>query len=271
MHSKLQNETEVLMSKMQLPVTYHDLAGKSVYITGGGDGIGAWLTEGFIASGAKVAFIQRSDAGEFCSRMEATYGNRPLFMNCDVRDVEAMEKTIERANEAHGDIEVLVNNAASDNRHSLGGYGVEDWDNAININLRPHFFTSKAVAPRMRHAGGGKIINFSSVSYLLGNAGYPAYVASKAGIVGLTRALARELGPDNIRVNAMLPGWVMTQRQRDLWVTEEGLKAALARQCLHRELLPIDMVGPTLFLASEASSVITGQAIVVDGGVVPTG
>ncbi len=259
------------MAKLNLPVTYHDLKGKSVYITGGGAGIGASLTEGFLASGAKVAFIQRADAGKFCDRMYAEYGNRPLFMECDIVDIPLMEDTIAQATKAHGTIDILVNNAAADTRHSLSDYSVEDWDQAMNVNLRPHFFSTKAIAPDMRKNGGGTIINFSSISYMMGNAGYPAYIAAKAGINGLTRAMARELGPDNIRVNSLIPGWVLTDRQRELWVTKETLRDHLARQCIHREIQPIDMVSPTLFLASAASNMMTGQALVVDGGVVVTG
>lgn len=259
------------MPKLKLPVTYHDLEGKTVYITGGGAGIGAWLTEGFIASGANVAFIQRADASEFCDRIEADYGKRPLFMECDIVDIPKLEKSIQTARETYGSIDILINNAAADTRHTVADYGIEDWDQAINVNLRPHFFTAKSIASDMRASGSGTIINLSSISYMMGNAGYPAYVTAKAGITGLTRALARELGPDNIRVNALLPGWVLTDRQRELWVTPEALAAQLDRQCLKREIDPIDMVGPTLFLASSASSVITSQAMVVDGGVVMTG
>lgn len=259
------------MTKMTLPATYHDLEDKSVYITGGGSGIGAWLTEGFVAAGCKVAFVQRSDATELCDRLEADYGTRPFFVACDITDIDAMRASIEQAKDAHGPIDVLVNNAASDQRHELEGYSVEEWDQALNINLRPHFFAAQAVAPDMRARKSGSIINFSSIGYMMGNGGYSSYASSKAAIIGLTRSLARELGPDNIRVNAFTPGWVITDKQRELWLTEETLKAHLARQCLPREIDPIDMVSPTLFLASEASTVMTSQALVVDGGVVVTG
>ena len=139
------------------------------------------------------------------------------------------------------------------------------------LNLRPHFFTAQAVADDMRRAGGGSIINFSSIAYLMGGDEFPAYVTSKAGIVGLTRALARELGPDNIRVNALLPGWVLTERQKKLWVTPEKLAAHVARQCLKREIQPEDIVEPVLFLASNASRMMSGQALAIDGGLVVTG
>ena len=256
---------------MKLPAHFEDLKGQSVFITGGGSGIGAWLTEGFVSQGAKVAFVQRSDAGELCDRLEETYANRPLFVACDITDIDALRAAIGTARASHGPITVLVNNAASDNRHALSDYGVEDWDKSIKVNLRPHFFTAQEVAGDMRQAGHGSIVNFSSISYMMGNSGYPAYVAAKAAITGLTRGLARELGPDNIRVNALMPGWVLTDRQKDLWVTPEGLAAHLDRQCLKRELIPQDIVSPTLFLASAASAMMTSQALVVDGGVVMTG
>ncbi|MEZ5810595.1 MAG: SDR family oxidoreductase [Rhizobiaceae bacterium] len=258
---------------MEFSATFHDLAGRSVFISGGGSGIGEFLTEGFAAQGAKVAFVQRSDATAICDRIERAHGNRPLFVECDVTDIEALRGAIATAAGAHGPVTVLVNNAAWDNRHALDGFSVEEWDHMQAVNLRHHFFAAQAVADGMRAAGGGTIVNYSSISYMMGNAGYPAYVAAKAAITGLTRGLARELGPDNIRVNALMPGWVLTARQRRLWVDEDGgnLQAHLERQCLKREIEPFDMVEPTLFLASNASRVMTGQALVVDGGVVVTG
>lgn len=256
---------------MQKRAIFPDLDGKSVFVTGGGSGIGAALTEGFLAQGARVAFVQRSDASDFVARMEETYGNRPLFMPCDISDVEALKGCMAEAARAHGALSVLVNNAANDARHTLSGTTPEDWDRGLAINLRPHFFTCQAAAEGMRALGGGSIINFSSISYMMGNSGYPGYMAAKAGITGLTRALARELGGDNIRVNALMPGWVLTDRQMELWATPKDLAAHLERQCLKEHLKPEDIVDATLFLASEASRMMTGQALVVDGGVVVTG
>ncbi|UTW10712.1 SDR family NAD(P)-dependent oxidoreductase [Marinobacterium rhizophilum] len=252
-------------------VTFHDLKGASVFITGGGAGIGAALTEGFIEQGAKVAFVQRSDATGFVAEMQEKHGVSPLFIPCDISDVSALQAALEQAASAHGAISVLVNNAANDARHSLAQYTPEAWDNAMAVNLRPHFFTAQAVAAGMKALGGGSIINFSSISYMMGNAGYPGYVASKAAITGLTRGLARELGPDGIRVNTLLPGWVLTQKQLDMWATPEDLAAHLDRQCLKEHLAPRDIVDATLFLASRASRMMTSQAMVVDGGVVVTG
>lgn len=256
---------------MKFSATFHDLAGRSVFISGGGSGIGEYLTEGFVAQGAKVAFVQRSDATALCDRLETQYGVRPLFIPCDVTDIPALTAAIGRAAGAHGPVGVLVNNAAWDNRHTLDALTVEGWDHMQAVNIRHHFFAIQAVAPGMRAAGGGTIVNYSSISYMMGNAGYPAYAAAKAGITGLTRGLARELGPDNIRVNALMPGWVLTDRQRELWADEASLKSHIGRQCLKVEIPPEAMVEPTLFLASGASTVMTGQALVVDAGVVVTG
>lgn len=251
--------------------TFHDLTGASVFITGGGAGIGAALTEGFLRQGANVAFVQRSDCKDFLADMRAKYGREPLFLQCDITDIDALKTCMSQAREAHGPITVLVNNAANDTRHSLAELTVEQWDMGMNVNLRPHFFTAQAVADDMRAAGGGSIINYSSISYMMGNAGYPAYVAAKSGITGLTRGLARELGPDNIRVNALMPGWVLTDRQKALWTTVENLKEHMDKQCLKEHLVEQDMVDATLFLASKTSRMMTGQALVVDGGVVVSG
>lgn len=256
---------------MQLSASYADLKDKSVFITGGGSGIGAYLTEGFLQQGAKVAFVQRSDAHEFVAQMQTKYGVAPLAISCDITDIDALQGAMVEAAQAHGAIQVLVNNAGNDKRHNLADTKVEDWDQGQAINLRPHFFTAQAAADGMRGAGGGAIINVSSVSYMMGNAGYPGYVAANAAINGLTRALARELGADKIRVNALMPGWVLTDKQLAMWATPEDLAAHLERQCLKQHLQPEDMVGSTLFLASDASKMMTGQAIVVDGGVVFTG
>ena len=252
-------------------VSFHDLADASVFITGGGSGIGAALTEGFIEQGAKVAFVQRSDATAFCDEMEGRHGIRPLFIPCDITDISALQKAIEVASDAHGPISALVNNAANDKRHSTAELTPDDWDWLQAINLKAYFFACQAVMPGMQAAGSGAIINFSSVSYMMGNAGYPAYTAANAGITGMTRSLAREFGPDKIRANALAPGWVLTEKQLDKWATPDSLAAHLERQCLKDHLAPRDIVDATLFMASGASRMMTGQVMVVDGGVVTTG
>ena len=161
---------------------------------------------------------------------------------------------------------MLINNAAWDERHAVEDVTVEFWDNNQAINLRPHFFTAQAVAPGMKRAGGGSIINFTSTSYLINHPDMPAYTAAKAGILGLTKGLAGKLGPDRIRVNAVAPGWVITDRQQERWVTEGALEAHIAKQCIKEVMRPDDMVGTVLFLASDASRMLTAQMLIVDGG-----
>jgi galactose dehydrogenase len=253
-----------------LPV-YPDLKGQSVFITGGGSGIGAAITEAFLRQGAKVAFCQRSDASAFCDAMQVATGLRPLFLPCDITDMAALQATLAAAAAAHGPISVLVNNAANDKRHDTLTVSPDFWDWSMAINLKAYFFAAQAVIPGMKAMGGGAIINFTSISYMMATVGYAAYIAANAGINGLTRTLAREFGPDHIRVNALAPGWVLTQKQRDLWVTPEGLAAHLARQCIPEALVESDIVGGVLFLASRTSRMMTGQALVIDGGVVVTG
>jgi len=254
-----------------MTATYPDLHGASVFITGGGSGIGAAITEAFLRQGARVAFVQRSDATAFCDEMEAATGNRPLFMACDITDIAALKEAIARAATAHGPVTVLVNNAANDARHKTMEVDEAYWDANHAINLKPYFFAAQAVIPGMQAAGGGSIVNFSAISYMMGKEDYPAYTTANSGINGLSRSLAREFGPDRIRVNALAPGWVLTQKQKDMWVTPEGLSAHLARQCIPEELEPADITGGVLFLASADSRMMTGQALVIDGGVVVTG
>jgi NAD(P)-dependent dehydrogenase (short-subunit alcohol dehydrogenase family) len=254
-----------------MTATFHDLKGKSVYITGGGSGIGAAITDGFLAQGAKVAFIGRSDASAFVAEMNARHGHAPLFLQGDITDTTHLQGTIEQAAKANGPIDILVNNAANDKRHGLQDLTPEEWDALQAVNLKAYFFAAQAVAPAMQERGAGSIINFSSISYMMGNAGYPAYVAANGAITALSRGLARELGPDGIRVNALAPGWVLTEKQLEKWATPEGLAAHLERQCLKTHLVPQDIVDAVLFLASGTSRMMTGQCLVVDGGVVTTG
>jgi NAD(P)-dependent dehydrogenase (short-subunit alcohol dehydrogenase family) len=255
---------------MTQPATFHDLNGASVFITGGGSGVGAALTDGFLAQGAKVAFIGRSDASAFVEEMRVKHGRAPLFLQGDMTDTALLHETMTKAAEAHGPLSVLVNNAANDKRHSLEETTTEFWDWMIAVNLKAYYFACQQAARQMAETGGS-IINFSSISYMMGNAGYPIYTTANAGITGMTRSLARELGPKNIRVNALAPGWVLTQKQLDMWATPEDLAAHMDRQCLKEHLSPDDMIAPTLFLASTASRAMTGQCMVVDGGVVTTG
>jgi NAD(P)-dependent dehydrogenase (short-subunit alcohol dehydrogenase family) len=250
---------------------FPDLEGASVFITGGGSGIGAALTEGFLRQGARTAFVQRSDAEAFADSMEQATGNRPLALRADITDLAALRGALAAAAEAHGPVSVLVNNAANDQRHATLDVDEAFWDWSQAINLKSYFFAAQSVLPGMQARGGGTIVNMSSISYMMGNAGYPAYTAANGAITALTRSLAREFGPDGIRVNALAPGWVLTERQLEKWADEENLAVHLERMCLKEHLRPSDMVDPVLFLASSASTVMTGQLIAVDGGVVVTG
>jgi len=251
--------------------TYSDLKDASVFITGGGSGIGAALTQGFLEQGARVAFVQRSDASAFVDEMQEKSGNRPLFLPCDITDMDALRGALDAAAKAHGPVTTLVNNAANDQRHSTAEVDEAFWDWMMAINLKAYFFAAQAVLPGMQAAGGGSIINMSSISYMMGNAGYPLYTTANGGITAMTRSLAREFGPDRIRVNALMPGWVLTDKQLDKWVTPEALSSHLERACLKDHLEPRDIVGGVLYLASQASRRMTGQAMVIDGGVVVTG
>ena len=252
-------------------VSFHDLEKKSVFITGGGSGIGAAITEAFLAQGSNVSFVQRSDASEFCDNMEKNYQNRPHFIKCDISDVPALNGAIEESSQKNGPISVLVNNAANDARHSTLEVSEQFWDNSQSLNLKAYFFSAQKVLHGMIEALSGTIINMSSISYMMGNSGYPSYVTANSGINGLTRALAREFGVYKIRVNAIAPGWVMTEKQKEKWVTPDLLNEHVKRQCLKDLLVPDDIVDSVLFLASDSSKSITGQLLAVDGGVVTTG
>ncbi|TFL20293.1 SDR family NAD(P)-dependent oxidoreductase [Jannaschia formosa] len=251
--------------------TFPDLRDASVFITGGGSGIGASLTEGFLRQGARVAFIGRSDASAFVEEMEEATGNRPLFLQGDITEIATLRAAMDRAAEAHGPVTRLVNNAANDQRHDTLEVDEDFYDWSQSINLKAYFFSCQHAIRGMKSVGYGHIVNFSSISYMMGNDGYAIYTASNGGITAMTRSLAREFGPDRIRVNALAPGWVLTQKQLDKWADPESLQAHLDRACLKEHLKPEDIVTPTLFLASDASRMMTGQAMVVDGGVVVTG
>lgn len=255
---------------MQSTATFHDIKDRSVFITGGGNGIGAALTEGFVEQGAKVAFVGRKDATGFAEQMAEKYGRKPLYIPCDITDIPALHAAMDRAATAHGPITVLVNNAANDTRYAAGAVTEAIWDAMQAVNLKAYFFACQKVAPMMQ-ATGGSIINFSSISYMLGIANLSTYIAANAGIMGLTRSLAREFGPAKIRVNALAPGWVLTQRQLDLWADPVSLAAFMEKQCLKEHVAPVDIVGGVLFLASGLSRMMTGQTLVIDAGVVGTG
>jgi NAD(P)-dependent dehydrogenase (short-subunit alcohol dehydrogenase family) len=247
---------------------YPDLADQGVLITGGGSGIGAALVKGFAAEGARVAFLDIAEAASrtLVSELEGKVDHLPHYIRADLRDIDALRRAVEQAAAELGGIRVLVNNAARDDRHDLEAVEPDYWDENQAVNLRHHFFAAQAVVPHMRKAGSGAIVNFSSIAFLLNMGEFPGYTTAKAGIVGLTKSLAGRLGPDNIRVNAILPGMVLTERQKQLWIDEADIEGGVARQCLKRSLLAEDMVGPCLFLASDSSAAITAQTLIVDGG-----
>ncbi len=251
------------------PARYSDLDGASVFITGGGAGIGAALTEAFLRQGAKVAFVGRSDYAEFAAQMGRDTGNTPMFVQCDVTDTQALQAAMDQAAAAHGPFKAVINNAANDMRMEAATVTPTQWDEMIDVNLKQYFFACQKAAALMQ--SGGSIINFSSISYMMGGAGMAPYVTSNAGITGMTRALAREWGPQGLRVNAIAPGWVLTENQMTKWATPENLSAFLDLQCLKRHLAPEDITGTALFLASDASAMMTSQVLVVDAGVAVTG
>ena len=246
---------------------YPSLDGCVVFITGGGSGIGAAMVEAFAGQGARVAFVDiQKGASEALVGGLATARHRPVFIPCDLADIDALRQAIDRVKTDLGLIGVLVNNAARDDRHEIDFVTTDYWDEAMAVNLRHQFFAAQAVRPQMRQRGGGSIINFSSVAWMSGAATLVAYSTAKAGVIGLTASLARELGADNIRVNAIAPGGVITERQLRLWFTEAEADEMAARQSIKRRLLPDDIASTVLFLAADDSRMITKQCIVVDGG-----
>ena len=247
--------------------SYPSLQDKVVFVTGGGSGIGAAIVEGFVRQGAKVGFvdIDESASNALVEKLKGT-GLAPHFIRCDVRDIEQLRAAIKTVQSEFGDIGVLVNNAARDDRHSIESVTVEFWDERIAVNLRHQLFASQAVIDQMKRLGGGSIINFGSISWMTATGGMPAYTTSKAAVHGLTRGLARDLGPFNIRANTVSPGWVMTERQKKLWLTPEGDKQIDVAQCLKARVQPEDLANMVLFLASEDAKMITSQNLVVDAG-----
>ncbi len=248
--------------------TYPSLAGKSVFVSGGTSGIGRTLVEAFAHQGARVAFIGRNvDAGmSLVAGLAGRCPFEPLFMQCDVTDVDALKAAIARARTAHGPITVLINNAANDQRRRVEEVTPEFWDNAMHTNLRHQFFAAQAVVDDMKQAGGGSIINLGSTSWMIKAPDYPAYATCKAAIHGLTRSLARELGPHNIRANVLVPGWTMTDKQLRMWVDDEAEREIDRAQCLPGRVMPEHVASLALFMAADDSAMITAQSFVIDGG-----
>ena len=242
--------------------TYPRLAGRRVFITGGATGIGAALVTAFAAQGAVVGHVDL--AADAAAALADGLAAALWFRALDVTDTPALQAAIADYAAAAGGLDVLINNVANDSRHDPLSVDEARWRGLMAVNLDCGFFATQAAIRLM--PAGGCIINFSSINALLGPAGMPAYVAAKSAIVGLTKALARQYGPDGIRVNAILPGWVVTQRQLDLWLTPEAESEWMQQVALKQRILPEDVANLALFLAADNSRMITGQALVIDGG-----
>lgn len=244
--------------------TYPSLAGRTAIITGGATGLGNEFVRHFAQQGSRVGFVDVDEQqGE---ALAAELGPDVRFLPCDVRDIPALEAAIDALQADLGPATILVNNAANDQRHSIDDLDVAYWDDRLAVNLRHHFFTARKLAPVMRAAGGGSIINLGSISAHIDLMDLVGYITSKAGIEGLTRTLARELGPDRIRVNCVIPGWIMTERQLRDWVTPEAIASIERNQCLTDRVYPADVARMVLWLAADDSAICTAQQWVVDGG-----
>jgi D-xylose 1-dehydrogenase len=246
---------------------YPDLQGKVVLVTGGGSGIGESIVREFARQKASVAFIDIAvkPARGLVEELSRE-GAQVHFENCDLTDIPALRGAIAAIKARVGAVQVLINNAAHDERHSTESVTEEFWDSRIAVNLKHQFFCAQAVLPDMKSAGAGSIINMGSTSWMIGQGGMAAYTACKSGVLGLTRSLARDYGQFGIRVNTVAPGWIMTRRQLEKWVTPEGEAQIMERQCLKRKLQPAEIARFVVFIASEEASACTNQQYVVDGG-----
>lgn len=248
---------------------YPSLSDRVVLITGGASGIGADMVRAFAASGARVVLfdLQEDVALALANEVGANAAHRPVFMRCDVTDIPALQAAIARVRKDIGPVGCLVNNAANDNRHAIADVTPDTWDLAQNVNLRHHFFAAQAVHPHMKELGSGSIINFSSISWRFGADQMIAYATAKGAVVALTNALARAFGPDDIRVNAIEPGAVITERQKQLWFkTQASIDQTVERQMIRRVLLGEEVARLALFLAADDSRMITKQTFTIDAG-----
>jgi len=253
-----------------MTATYHDIDGKSVLVTGGASGIGASIVRAFCAQGARVGFFDIDDgaAQSLIKSVRDETGVVPVYKSLDLRDQAAIPGAVRDLSSEIGAIDVLVNNAARDDRHAPVDIGTDQWRDVLDVKLRHQFFWAQAGAPGMKQKGFVSIMNFSSVGYLMGLPDLVAYETAKAGIIGLTRALARDWGQDGIRVNAVTPGCIMTKRQLDLWISPADEERIQEQQCVKRRLVGDDVAQMVLFLASNVSSACSSQYFVVDGGIV---
>jgi NAD(P)-dependent dehydrogenase (short-subunit alcohol dehydrogenase family) len=247
---------------------YPSLKGRVVLVTGGATGIGESIVSRFAWQGSRVVFFDIQDEpGRTLADQLAREGClKPEYVHCDLTDVGALQAAVAGVVAKYGTVDVLVNNAANDQRHKIEDVTPQYWDQSMAINLRPQFFMVQAVLPAMKAAGRGSIINLSSISWMIPSTGLPVYVTAKAAVVGMTRALSRELGPSGIRVNAILPGAIVTEKQKRLVYTPEYKAEIMAHQSLKRDIMPEDVARLVLFLASDDASAITNQSYVIDGG-----
>ncbi|HVG49853.1 MAG TPA: SDR family oxidoreductase [Rubellimicrobium sp.] len=247
---------------MTARATYPSLEGRAALVTGGASGIGAAIVRGLARNKARVAVLDLDRAaGEALAEETGA-----LFLACDLTDIPALQAAVAEVEAKLGPIRALVNNAANDQRHRIGDVTPEDWDASQDVNLRHQFFAIQAVLPGMRDAGGGAVVNLSSVAWMFGSPEMVPYTAAKAAIVGMTRSLGAALGPQGIRVNAVAPGGVMTERQMRLWHTPESKADTVRRQALKSDLLEDDIADAVLFLASDDARMITKQCLIVDAG-----
>ncbi len=247
---------------------YPSLKDRVVFVTGGASGIGAATVAAFCAQGSKVSFvdIDENAAAGLIADVQSSGHALPRFIHCDLKNIPALQSAIRSVIDQDGPIQSLINNAANDDRHEIDDVTPEYFDDRIAVNLRHQFFAVQAVHDAMGKAGGGTIVNVGSVTWMVGQGGMPIYSAAKSAVAGLTRSLARDLGPKNIRVNSVLPGWVMTDRQIDKWLTPEGERELMAHQCLKRKLVPEDLAKVILFFAADDSGICTNQNYIADGG-----
>ena len=252
------------MSDIGEIATYPSLKGRTIVVTGGASGIGESIVRHFAAQGSRVGFIDLN--GEAGRMLAGELGAAVHFEEADLTDIDALKQAIVNIRTTLGPITVLVNNAAHDQRHQNDEVTPDYWDERIAVNLKHQFFAAQAVMEDMKQAGGGSIINMGSTSWMIGQGGMPCYTTAKSAVQGLTRSLARDLGPHNIRVNCIAPGWIMTQRQIDLWLTPESEQELMNRQCLKRKLVPADMARVVLFFASDEAGACTAQTYIADGG-----
>ena len=249
--------------------TYPSLTDRRVFVTGGGGGIGQAIVHEFAKQGSRVTFVDIDEAGaaetiELCRADSVAH--TPTFLDCDLTDIAALQAALAATAEREGHVEVLVNNAASDDRHDWREVTPEYWDDRLAVNLRHYFFAIQAVAPAMLDAGEGSIVNIGSSCYLMQEDFFPGYAIAKSGVEGITRTMARTFGEHGVRVNTVMPGWVATKRQLEKWWTPEGEAQTMVDQAIKRRILPDEFAQMVLFLAADDGAACTAQTFLVDGG-----